>query len=251
MKNYYIFLLILLFSLNLQAQTNCSEADSDMNYAYSHVKSAYDSNNISDLKYFAHRSLEAFKRAKPVLKKCGCEPVHAASSNAIDLLTKVDPAETYEDGRFFVKRAREYAREAIGELDNCNQISLDEEEMLDLEMEQAQLKQKQLELELKQEELKLKLAEQKQREVRVQKEILITNYETAIASNIKSYNDALRICDCNSRIDDDFNYLEKPFSKSYNDIKKHYLEIIRKLSEMYVSKLDGCVLKKGAMTVQN
>ena len=107
MKNYYIFLLSVLFIGQIQAQTKCSEADSDINYAYSHIKSAYDANNISDLQYYAYRSLEALRRAEPVLKACGCEPTLRLTEDGIALLERVDSAESYEDGRFYVKRARE------------------------------------------------------------------------------------------------------------------------------------------------
>jgi len=251
MKNYYIFLLSLLFYCESNAQTKCSEADSDINYAYSHIKSAYDANNISDLKYFSNRSLEAFERAKPILKACGCEKVYTISFNSIEMLKKVDIAETYEDGRFFVKRTRELARKGIAELDNCNQITIEEEELLTLEMEQSNLRDKQLELERKQEEIKIIMAEQKAKEIMVQKEILIGKYETAIASNINSYNEALQNCDCNARIENVLDLSEKPFSKSDSEIKLYYVDAIKKLSSLYVLKLETCLMQSDITTVDD
>ncbi len=239
MKKIYIFYVFLLFYNASYAQVKCSDADSDINYAYSHVKKAYDANNISHLQQYAHRSLEAFKRATDILKACGCDDAYNNSIDGIELLEKVDAIETYEDGRFYVKRAREIARQSIADLDNCNQISLEEEQLLDLEMAQSKLQEQQLELQQKQEQLKLKMVEQKQKEIQLEKEVLIGNYETAIASNLKTYNDALRIYGCNSSIEITA-HSEMLFSKSNEEIKQHYINIIKKMTAIYLLKLDGC-----------
>ena len=240
MKNFYIFLIIPLFYGELNAQPSCSEADSDINYAYSHAKSAYDSNNISDLKYYANRSLEAFQRAEGKLKECGCGEALENSANAILNLEKVDTAETYEDSRFFMKRARSLANTIIGDLDNCNQISQEEEELLDLEMEQKLLKEKQMALQQKQAELKERMIEQKMKEERLQKEILMSNYESAIRENINTYNESLRMCGCNGNIENTTTTSDALYSLSDADIREHYITIIKNISALYLAKLDTC-----------
>ena len=241
MKKYYIFLLSLCFLNTAFAQTSCSEANSDMNYAYSHVKSAYDSNNISDLKYFAYRSLEAMNRTVPILKDCGCQPTLDIIERGIDLLTKVDPAESWEDGRFYVKRARELAREGIGSLDQCNQITVEEEELLTLEMEQSALKQKQQELERQQQALQQRLQAQQQKEQIVQKEILMTSYDSALSSNLKSYNEALKNCDCNSQLEKPEINNEDVIIMEDKAIKEYYVDAIKALTSRYIIKLESCL----------
>ena len=251
MKKYYIFLFSLCFLSFAVAQTKCSEANSDMNYAYSHVKSAYDSNNISDLKYFAYRSMEAMNRVAPILKECGCQPTLSVIEQGIDLLKKVDPAESWEDGRFYVKRARELAREGIGSLDNCNQISVEEEELLSLEMEQSALKQKQLELERQQQELKERMLAQQQKELEIQKELLITNYDAALSSNLKSYNEALQNCDCNSRLDRPNVNNEEVMTLENAAIKAFFVDTIKSLSAKYILKLENCLSQENYSTVDD
>jgi hypothetical protein len=123
-KNHLFFLFITICAFSY-GQENCSEADSDLIYAYSHVKSAYNSNNIHHLKYYANRSLEAFKRARPKLKACGCDVAYNKAYDAIELLENVESAKTNEDGRFYVKRTRDIAKASITEMDKCT-VAIDE-----------------------------------------------------------------------------------------------------------------------------
>lgn len=251
MKKYYIFLVSWSLLSTAFAQSKCSDADSDMNYAYSHVKSAYDSNNISDLKYFAYRSLDAMNRAVPILRNCGCEPTLSLIDRGIDLLKEVDPAETWEDGRFYVKRARDIAREAIATLDQCTQITVEEEELLSLEMEQNNLKQKQLELERQQKALQDKLIAQQKQEMRIQKEILVTSYDSALTSNLKSYNEAFVNCNCGSSLEKPAIIIEQLMEMENKEIKEIYVDAIRSLSNSYILKLESCLTREAYSTVDD
>ena len=100
MKNYHLFL-VLLISFQSFGQTNCDNANSYLVSAYSHVKDAYDSNNISHLKYYANRSVESFKLSKKNLNTCGCETALNLADKGIEILEKVEGVETFEDGRFY------------------------------------------------------------------------------------------------------------------------------------------------------
>ena len=110
MKNYYIIYFFIASSFAINAQTNCDQANSYLVSAYSHLKDAYDSNNISHLKYYANRSVESFKLSKNTLINCGCETALVLVNKGIDLLAKV------ENPKFeiiFVTAFDEYAIEAI------------------------------------------------------------------------------------------------------------------------------------------
>ena len=161
MKKYYLFLFFILMCLKFQGQTKCSEANSEIKYAYSNVKHSYEANNISHLKEYAFKSLEAFKRAEAKLKECGCEVSFNHAFDAMELLEKVDPAESYEDGRFFVKRARDLAKECIIELDKCTAENQEDNSLLLLQDAQKELEQQQLLLKQREKEIQLKMAEQK------------------------------------------------------------------------------------------
>jgi hypothetical protein len=247
MKNYYLFL-VLLVSFNFYGQSNCEEANSYLVIAYSHVKDAYDSNNISHLQYYANRSLESFKLSKKTLTTCGCEPALKLANKAIDLLAKVDDTETYEDGRFFVKRARDISKESVIEIDKCSMANYvpqednysESDKLSELQKEQLKLKQQQDALKLREAEIKTKLAEQKEQQLTIEKKQLILAFESAIASHIKTYNETLKICDCNHDILKQNDTSEGLLTKSIEDIKTHYNNILKTLTSNYLAQLNLC-----------
>ncbi|MFD1614310.1 hypothetical protein [Gelatiniphilus marinus] len=245
---YFYLLLVLATSLKINAQTaGCDEANSYLVNAYSHVKDAYEANNISHLKYYANRSLEAFKLSKKTLKDCGCEPALKLSSKSIDLLAKVENTETYEEGRFFVKRARDVSKKSVIEIDKCayrnttSVVEADENTKLsDLQNEQLALKQQQEALELKAQQIKNQLAQQEEKALLFEKEQLAISYKNAIADNIKTYNKTLKICDCNHKtlkaIDAEINISDN----SIEAIQSHYAKTIKTLTSNYLSQLSLC-----------
>ena len=240
MKKNYLFLLIFITCLKFQAQTNCSEADSDVIYAYSDVKTSYEANNISHLKEYAHKSLEAFKRAIPKLKDCGCVASYNHALDAMELLEKVEPSETYEDGRFYVKRARDIAKESIIELDKCTSATHEDNSLSVLQDEQAQLKEQQLALELKAKEIKEKMAEQKEKSLMLEKEQMISKYKTAISSSVKNFNDVLKICECKNEISNPNDNSGSLMNSSPEDIKTYYLKNLKELTTTYLAYLESC-----------
>jgi hypothetical protein len=249
MKNYYLFA-FLIYSLIINAQNNCDDANSYLVSAYSHVKNAYDSNNISHLKYYANRSVESFKLSKKTLETCGCENALKLADKGIDLLTKVEKAETFEDGRFFVNRARTISKESVIEIDKCSMIDYSEtlsindfkedKTLNDLQVEQLKLEQQQEALKLKETEIKTKLAEQKEKELSLKKKALILSYENAISSNLETYNSALSVCTCNHKTLKSIKSSEDLFTKKVEFIKTYYTNNLKILASNYISELETC-----------
>ena len=242
---YYYALFFLISSFLSNAQTACDDANYYLVSAYSHVKSSYDANNISHLKYFANRSVESLKLSKKTLSNCGCEIALELANKAIDLLLKVDAAETYEDGRFFVKQGRELCKESVIEIDKCaapNKTvnTSNTQTFSDLEKEQLKLQQQQDALKLKEAELKTKMAEQKEKTLALEKEQLMLSYKNAIATNIKTYNETLMICNCGHK---PIEYTENQAtvaSKTMEDIKKYYVLNLEMLATKYTQALRLC-----------
>lgn len=247
MKSFCVLPFLFIVSIINSQNTNCDEANSYLVNAYSHVKDAYESNNISHLKYYANRSLEAFKLSKKTLKDCGCETALNLTNKSIDLLVKVENTETFEDGRFFVKRARDTSKESVIEIDKCSYsnnsdiVEADENtELSDLQKEQLALKKQQEALKLKEAQIKNKLAEKKEKELTLKKEQLILSYKTAIASNIKVYDETLKICDCKHTILNETTASIDVSKMSIEAIKIHYLMSLKTLASNYISQLNLC-----------
>lgn len=242
----YLYLLIFITSISINAQSDCDDANYYLVSAYSHVKTSYEANNISHLKYSANRSVESLKLSKKKLENCDCEKALTLADKAIILLSKVEAAPTYEDGRFFVKQGRDISKESVIEIDKCATSTKIISEpnntqiLSDLEQEQRNLSKQQEALKLKEAEIKMKLAEQKDKEVLLKKEQLILNYKTLIASNIKTYNETLKSCNCNHKPISDINNSETISSKNIEDIKTHYLENLKTLASNYLTELNAC-----------
>jgi hypothetical protein len=246
MKKHYFFLLFILASSAFYGQTACDDANSDLIYAYSNVKSSYESNNKDHLKYYAKRSKEAFERSKKNLKACGCITSYDLAYEAVQLLSKVETAETFEDGRFFVKRAKEIGQQSITELDKFTvptkdiQVNNGNEQLSSLQVEQEKLKKQQDELKLRAEEIKMKMAEQDEMALKLKKEEIINSYKSVISSNIESYNNALKVCNCNHSL---IKLEEKNINaseKSVEEIKLYYLNSLKGLTSNYLAQLDTC-----------
>ncbi len=243
MKTYFYFLLCVIASSSMYSQDACEDANSDLIYAYSHIKSAYDSNNISHLKHYANRSFEAFERSKEKLTKCGCDTAYNLAYDGAELLAKVEKAKTYEDGRFYVKKARDIGKKSIIELDKCTASSNDTEadELAILQNEQQQLKQQQDILKAKEAQIKMKLAEQKEKELVLKKKQLIVEYENTMVSKVKIFNQVLEICDCNhDNAIKEVNNSEAIATKTIKDIKAFYLNQLKNLTTTYLTQLNTC-----------
>ena len=243
---YSLLLPILFFSYLIHGQGNCEDASAYLINSYSHVKDAYDSNNISHLKYYANRSVESLKLSKNGLADCNCKKASDLANQTYDLLIQVDDVETNDDGRFFVKRARDLSKESVIEIDKCaynnaNGIENTEDNALaNLQKEQELLLEQQAALKLKEAEIKQKLALQKDEALSLQKKQLISEYKLAISSNLKTYNETLKLCDANHKpIKAD----EKDIDASINSIesiKDFYMSSLKDLASVYTTELDLC-----------
>lgn len=244
MKNtYLIFILTSFFTLN--AQTNCDDANYYLVSAYSHVKKSYDSHNVSHLKYSAHRALEAINLSKKAMDNCDCQTATELADKAIDLLAKVEDAKTWEDGRFYVKRARDISKESVIEIDKCSVstttddvINTENVALNDLQNEQLKLKQQQEALEEKAKEIKRKLAEQQEKKTLLEKETLIASYKKIIASTIKNYNEILKVSGSNYSFKNNIEAIKNINSQDIDSIKSHYINSLKTMTSTYLTQLN-------------
>lgn len=253
MKPFYLlYLLSFTYSLSINGQTNCDDANYYLVSAYSHVKDAYDSRNISHLKYYANRSIEAIRLSKKALIKCDCDTALKLANDAAELLIKVEDTETWEDGRFYVNRARNISKQSVIEIDKCSvntnndssktftdSVNTSNNNELDnLKNEQLKLKQQQDDLKQKEEEIKRKLALQKEKQLQLEKETLVLSFKSAITKQIKTYNETLNASGCKYKsITPIRSFEDKPDIK---DLKKHYLNYLKALALNYTNQLNAC-----------
>ncbi|AXP81874.1 hypothetical protein CJ739_2808 [Mariniflexile rhizosphaerae] len=249
MKKIYLFFLIFIVYSEFQGQNPaCTDADSNLIYAYSNVKDSYESNNIQHLKYYADKSLKSFGDAKINLKECGCDAAFELAYNAMELIEKVEKAPTYEDGRYFVKKAKEITQNSITELNKCTipknteSVATATERVgndLDaLQQEKEKLEQQRLALKLKEEEILKKLDAQKSKELQLQKEMLIKEHKAALNLNISTCNKVLKTYGSTSELPSYDKNDTDLLSENVEAIKAYYLNITKDINMTYLEKLN-------------
>ncbi|MDN3666464.1 hypothetical protein ACFFU1_13170 [Algibacter miyuki] len=245
----YVLLTALFTTLISNSQAACDDANAYLVNAYSHIKDSYDSNNISHLKYYANRSLESIELAKENLEGCDCQTAVDLAGETVDLLLKVENQPTFEDGRFYVKRARELSQKSVIASDKCtagitnngnNDVLDDDNTLAELQNEQLKLKQQQEALKLKEAELKMKLSAQKDKALRLEKKQLISGYNLTITENIKTFNKTLMHCGNANTV------LKSPAIEvglADNDmdaINVYFIKILKTLTSEYATALNAC-----------
>lgn len=253
MKKISLFFLIFIVYSEYQAQNSpCINADSNLIYAYSNVKDSYESNNVQHLKYYAYKSLKSFEEAKVNLKKCGCDTAFELAFNAKELMEKVEAASTFEDGRFFVKRAKEITQNCITELNKCtvpvndktNKTASVEEkgndDLKSLQLEKENLEQQRLALKLKEEAINKKLDAQKSKENQLEKEKLIKDYTAVLNLNISTCNKVLKSFDCPTQLTIYSKNDDALISENKETIKAYYLNLNKDVNTEFAKKLNLC-----------
>jgi len=248
MKKIYLFSFIFCcFSIGF-SQSDCSNAQAHIVYAFNNAKNSLKANNITHLKFYANKALESFEKVQSALETCHCADVENYTFESIEKLSKVPPIEKMAEAQYFVGKAKEYAQKIITALDYCtlsdnSTASVETDyEITDLEKEQLKLKQQQEALLKQQEVLQRQMAKQEKEELLVEKQQLIIKTNAAISKNIRAYNDVLEACQCHTEIPVNTakQNTDQLMSKSVNEIKTYYIKSIKDLTSNYMNMLSTC-----------
>ncbi len=237
------------------SQTGCLDAQAHIIYAFNNAKDGLESNNLTDVKYYAQKTLESFKNVQSILRDCDCENVENLTYESIQKLSKVPKTEKMSDAKYYVAKSKDNSQKIITALDYCTvankgtSIVVDEEispviddKLSHLEKEQLKLKQQQEALLKQQEALHQKMLKQKEAELRIEKQQLITVSNAALVKNIKANNEVLHVCHCDTSIPD--NYIDvnndELMSKSIDEIRAYYIASSKDLTSSYLDILNTC-----------
>ena len=247
MKKTYLFPFIFCVHFYSFSQSDCSDAQAYIVYAFNNAKDGLKANNITDLKFYANKALEDFQHVQNALGNCNCESVENYTYESIQKLSKVPPVEKMSQAQYFVAKARDYAQKIITALDYCtasNQgVTLaSDNELTDLEQQQQKLKQQQEALLKQQKALKDKMAKQREEAQFIEKQQLIAKSNAAISKNIQAYKELLDACNCHTEIPEDNAKQEdgQLISKSVDEIKAYYIQSIKDLTSNYMEMLSTC-----------
>lgn len=123
MKNLIYLICTYFVGINLIAQ-NCNQAFSTANYAVANTNKAYDGNNIAHIREWTEKAMEAFSEVEEITADCGCIQVSDFAYEGYLACDKAQVEKTFEQSRFFAKRARDKAKEMMDALSKCTNIPI-------------------------------------------------------------------------------------------------------------------------------
>lgn len=260
MRQKITSLLLLFFCTANLLAVECEFAYQNASYGFQHAETALEANNVTQLKQYAQRSLEAIQKALQSSTQCGCEAANEAGYDAIENLNKALEKTEYERVRFFVNKGRSNAQEILKSLDICSASpsvnNLDEQEN-DIVSQQQQLLEQQRLLEEKQrqlqeqiatqKELQKKLAMQKAEMLKAQKELKLTSEETLseLETLINEFTIAMG-CKTDGGVTSEtfIRSLAELESESLDDTKGFYIAKAKEMASTLMNRLAGCEWKE-------
>jgi hypothetical protein len=122
MKNLLLISLIistvLLFGFIFR-ENDCREAYDYAEAAYSCLKKAYNSINLNDLKYYAHKAMDYSEDAQTAAKRCNCRGAYDNAEDTYNYSRKAYLALDFENGLRNVQKAIKAAKETMNEAEDC------------------------------------------------------------------------------------------------------------------------------------
>ena len=143
-------------------------------------------------------------------------------------------------GKMYLGKAKKLMNKTFYQYEMCVTTSTGDEALTELEQRQQQLKMQQLQLEREELEIQTRLAEQKQEEQMIEKKRFIGANISAFEDTIEAYNQFLEACNCGTKIDKKLDDSDKLTDKSLNQIKIHFLEKTKLVTNDYMATLDDC-----------
>ncbi len=259
MKKAYIFLLCCSafgFTSTAQSPTdNCSEAYSHMVYVISHMETALKPNTLQHVVFYGEKAKIALKKAEAALENCDCDGVEDKVGVGLNYLTDIETSKEYDEALFNANKAKEWSQKAVQDMDLCIEglaptteaVVVEDtttvstaDELSDIEKAQQQLAEQQKELQRQQEALQQKLAAKKAQELQLKKEALIKKLEHTVSTNVSTFNEALKACDCDGKTLKANLKKETLKHKSISEIKGSVIKVIKSLTENYKKQLADC-----------
>ncbi len=261
MKKIVLVLFCFIF-LTSNAQDLYNDALTAASYAYSHIKKAYEMNNMTHTHEYADKAIKSFMIVEELSGKCGC-----SEANETAYLAKVDlesllSQDTYEQSRFYAKRVKELGFTVLSQLTDCqskknfyyqdNMASIDNQ-MVEVSEKQRELEERKRQLEIEQKNLDAQIAHQNKlkeefeakRDVELKEQALIkSKAELALDKLEKALQELGVMFDDNSMIESQGNYVRSEadlMNETLIETKNYYIKTAKELTATAMKQIAGFV----------
>ena len=242
--NHITYLCLLATILSFSQSENPKNFSENINLDLANVNSNLDSGIESfDMESFLYNAREAQKLITKVynsLKQGQC-------NKAIDLVYEIKAeieaslrTDEHVHGKMYLGKAKNLMNETFYEYEICVTNGSSDVALTELEQRKQQLKLQQLELEREELEIQKRLASQKQQEQIIRKKQFIGANVAAFEKTIEAYNNFLKACNCGTKMEEEIESTDNLTDKSLSQIKIHFLEKTKLITNDYMATLDNC-----------
>lgn len=109
--------------LTSKTNTDCSNAYSSADDAYSYCKKAYNSDDLDDAKRYLKKAMNSFDDAMTYSQNddCYCDNAHNAADEGYSYAKKGYNSDNLEDAQKYAKKAKNSADETMSYSNSCNE----------------------------------------------------------------------------------------------------------------------------------
>src|SRR5258706_16316032 len=120
MKSITIIIILLTTGLDLRHDSDCSEARSSAEDAYSYCKRAFDSDSWSDLKDCLKKAMNSLEEAKENAENCKCDEAFTSADDGYSYARKGYNSTDWEETKNYAKKAKNSADDVITNTNDCD-----------------------------------------------------------------------------------------------------------------------------------
>jgi len=245
MKLFYLACLCLITTFQCVGQNESFEnfskdVNKDLADVNQNLDTGIESFDLESCLYNAKLAQKSITRVYNTLENENCRE---AADLVYEIKSEIEAAlrmDEHVHGKMYLGKAKKLMNDTFYEYELCISQGPGEQVLGELEQRQALLKQQQLELEREKMEIQKKLAQQQEKESLLQKKQFIDANLSAFEETIKAYNKYLEACNCKNKVEQTIESPDKLTDKSLTDIKIHFLEKAKLVSNTYMATLDAC-----------
>lgn len=126
MFKYLLSLSGLILCTQTQAQSSCDEAFSAASYSIAHTENAYEATNMEHVQEWSEKALETFSEVESITIDCDCNEAADYAYKGYSAAEKCLDQSTWEEARYYSKKAMQNARQMMSALSLCSNMSVDE-----------------------------------------------------------------------------------------------------------------------------
>ncbi len=126
MYKQFLLLSSLILIVKVQAQVSCDDAFSPASYSIAHTENAYESTNMEHVQEWSEKALETFSEVESITIDCECNEAADYAYKGYSAAEKCLDQSSWEEARFYSKRAMESAKQMMNALSLCSNMSVDD-----------------------------------------------------------------------------------------------------------------------------